>query len=404
MTDSRGLVIFEAFPVQYHAPVYAQVARRARELGCNEPVRVAYSTIATATGFKDQGFGRTIGWGGSVLEGYDYDVLDAHDGGPISGGFWSHRSRGVGAYLERHRPRAVLLSSVYTAFDVAALLHARRLGAEVWLRQETQDEALPRSAAKAAVRGLVYRALYGLVDRFFAIGELNRAHYLRHGVAADRIGRAPYCTVDRIGSDAAVSPAACAEARAALRLDADDFVLLFSGKLIPKKNPDIVVRAIARLPEALQRRLTVVYCGDGEMLDELKTLAAGIGSPARYRFEGFVGQADLSRYYLAADCLVLPSRRMGETWGLVVNEAMQAGAKVIVSDAVGSSADLRGAPGVEPFASEDAGGLADALERHLASPVTRVDVRRAIAPYSVDVAAEAIARRFVAKAGIKLPA
>jgi len=30
--------------------------------------------------------------------------------------------------------------------------------------------------------------------------------------------------------------------------------------------------------------------------------------------------------------MVLPSRRAGETWGLVVNEALQAGCAVIVSE------------------------------------------------------------------------
>ena len=41
------------------------------------------------------------------------------------------------------------------------------------------------------------------------------------------------------------------------------------------------------------------------------------------------------------DILALPSRRMGETWGLVANESMQAGCGVIVSDAVGSGEDFK---------------------------------------------------------------
>jgi len=43
--------------------------------------------------------------------------------------------------------------------------------------------------------------------------------------------------------------------------------------------------------------------------------------------------------YAAADALVLPSDA-GETWGLVVNEAMAAGLPAITSDQVGCSADL----------------------------------------------------------------
>ena len=53
---------------------------------------------------------------------------------------------------------------------------------------------------------------------------------------------------------------------------------------------------------------------------------------------GFVNQADLPSYYHAADVLVLPSE--SEPWGLVVNEAMAAGALPVLSDRVGATPDL----------------------------------------------------------------
>jgi len=40
------------------------------------------------------------------------------------------------------------------------------------------------------------------------------------------------------------------------------------------------------------------------------------------------------------DCLILPSHGPGETWGLVVNEAMACGLSVIVSNKVGCASDL----------------------------------------------------------------
>ena len=393
--DRSGLVIFEAFPVQYHAPVYASIAAQVAAAGVTEPVRVAYSSIATATGFKDSGFGTTIGWGAGVLEGYEHDVIGAHAGGAMSGHFLTHRASGVGAYLDRVRPRAVLLTSLFTAYDLAALWHAGRIGAEVWLRTETQDFAGTRSGVKRLVRTAFYRLAYARIDRFYAIGTLNRAHYLAHGVDERQLGRAPYCTVDRIGSDEPLSDPARRAIRARLGIADDRFVLLFSGKLIPKKNPDIIPRAIARLPADLQRRITVVYCGNGELLDEVKYLAATLAPTCDFHFPGFVGQAELPDWYLAADCMALPSRRMGETWGLVVNEAMQAGARVIASDAVGSMADLGEAPGVAVFRNGDVADFARALAAQMTSPVDRRAIRAAIAPYSVDAAAGAIAADFV---------
>ena len=51
-------------------------------------------------------------------------------------------------------------------------------------------------------------------------------------------------------------------------------------------------------------------------------------------FAGFRNQSELPRYLAAADVLVLPSDA-GETWGLVVNEAMACGLPAIVSRAAG---------------------------------------------------------------------
>ncbi len=54
---------------------------------------------------------------------------------------------------------------------------------------------------------------------------------------------------------------------------------------------------------------------------------------------GFLNQSELPAAYIAADLLVLPSG-WHETWGLVVNEAMNFGLPIVVSDRVGCAADL----------------------------------------------------------------
>ena len=54
---------------------------------------------------------------------------------------------------------------------------------------------------------------------------------------------------------------------------------------------------------------------------------------------GFKNQTELPEYYAMADIFVLPSG-VGETWGLVVNEAMCFSLPVILSDIVGCGTDL----------------------------------------------------------------
>ncbi len=70
---------------------------------------------------------------------------------------------------------------------------------------------------------------------------------------------------------------------------------------------------------------------------------AAPAAPGRSRpqasFVGFLNQREISRAYVAADCLILPSDYR-ETWGLVANEALASGLPALVSDACGCAEDL----------------------------------------------------------------
>jgi glycosyltransferase involved in cell wall biosynthesis len=86
-------------------------------------------------------------------------------------------------------------------------------------------------------------------------------------------------------------------------------------------------------------------------------------------FTGFLNQSEISKAYVAADGLVLPSDH-GETWGLVVNEALASGLACLVSDACGCAEDLAG--GGFTFPMGNIGALADKLVR-----LRRGELRRA---------------------------
>jgi glycosyltransferase involved in cell wall biosynthesis len=74
-------------------------------------------------------------------------------------------------------------------------------------------------------------------------------------------------------------------------------------------------------------------------------------------FAGFLNQTEISKAYVAADVLVLPSD-YSETWGLVVNEAMASGLPCIISDRCGCAPDLGGVNGNMTYACGDVEGLA----------------------------------------------
>jgi glycosyltransferase involved in cell wall biosynthesis len=77
----------------------------------------------------------------------------------------------------------------------------------------------------------------------------------------------------------------------------------------------------------------------GQRSDPINREQVTDNAKPRATFTGFLNQTEVSRAYVAADVLVLPSD-YSETWGLVVNEAMASGLPSIVSDRCGCAEDL----------------------------------------------------------------
>lgn len=104
---------------------------------------------------------------------------------------------------------------------------------------------------------------------------------------------------------------------------------LFVGRLIPVKNLPWLIDRFSFHPE-----LELDIVGFGEEKEHLEQL---IHTP-NIRLIGAVNNVELSSYYQKADVFILPS--LTETWGLVVEEALNNGLPVMLSNMVGSADDL----------------------------------------------------------------
>jgi glycosyltransferase involved in cell wall biosynthesis len=383
---SGKLLIFDSHPVQYKAPVYQQLAKL--KPGA---LKVVYCTDCSVRGHRDKDFGQVVAWDTPLLEGYDHLVLNNERGTPLQG-FRSLTGRAIFRLLKSERPDAVVISQFLYQADLTAYLSCLVLRIPIWIRHETQDEAFRRRPWKRMLRALAYRVIYAGVSHAFYIGQLNREHLLRHGMKESRLSFAPYCVDSPIPAMSAETKAAMrSETRARLGIRDGETVVLFSGKLIQKKAPDLILDAFARLGAERRASTRSVFLGSGVMMDELKVRAEQF--PGSAIFPGFVNQRDLPGYYLAADMLVLPSRRMGETWGLVVNEALHAGCGVIVSNAVGSHREFGAWERVRVIPEDDAAACADAIEQLAQFPRSFDWCEKAMEQYTVHAAASAIAAK-----------
>lgn len=230
---------------------------------------------------------------------------------------------------------------------------ARSAGCELWLRAESNDLA-PVAWWKLPLKRLALNWLFNRVDRFLCIGAANKRLYQAFGAPASRLLNAPY-SVDnyRFVAKAAELRGQRADIRRKWAIDENAVCFLFCGKLIRKKRPlDLVEAAkitVGRIPQ-----LHLLFVGSGELGAELRhscnvafdadgsaedDVSKGQRDKPLASFVGFLNQTEISQAYVAADCLVLPSD-CGETWGLVVNEAMASGLPCIVSDRCGCAEDL----------------------------------------------------------------
>lgn len=206
------------------------------------------------------------------------------------------------------------------------------------------------------------RYIYRHADGIAVYGEHVRRHLIGLGVSPGRIFVAAHA-LDNAIYNRPVSAEARAELRATLGLSAQR-VILFVGRFDVVKGLDVLVEAARLLG---RKDVVLVFVGDGEEKERIRAACGTASVPVR--FAGHVPTGELYRYYALADIFVLPSvtTEYGrETWGLVVNEAMNQGVPVIVSDAVGAAAGglVRDGETGRVVPERDAPALADAL-RHL---------------------------------------
>jgi glycosyltransferase involved in cell wall biosynthesis len=164
------------------------------------------------------------------------------------------------------------------------------------------------------------------------------------------------------------------------------------GRLHEEKGFDLLLLAAARLRDE-RRAFRLTIAGEGPAAGDLAALTAKLGLGAIADFPGWI--APPSRLLGALDLFVCPSRT--ESFGLVVVEAMAAGAPVVATDIEGPR-DILGEGLYGRLAPpEDPGALAEAIALALDDPARTLETARraqaeAVAPYGV----EAGGRRLIA--------
>jgi glycosyltransferase involved in cell wall biosynthesis len=109
-------------------------------------------------------------------------------------------------------------------------------------------------------------------------------------------------------------------------------VALFLGRLHPKKNVDLLIRAWCQAAPPTEWHLIIAGTGSPAYADRLRALATRLKLDDRVHFVGHVSGSDKEYLLRRADWFLLPSKQ--ENFGIAVLEAMSKGCAVAVSDQV----------------------------------------------------------------------
>jgi len=320
----KRLAIVASHVIQYQDPFF-------RLLGGERDIdlTVLYCSSAGAETYRDDDMKTTLAWDIELLQGYRYRFLRnlARDG---SSGYFRLINPGIVPALIRGRYDAVIFMFGWGA--VTALLGM----AACWLTRTPfflyGDSSFPppERTFRAKLRAWLLRRLFARAAGFMVSGKLNADYYRHYGANERTFFLLPWAVDnDRF---AAASPDALRERYGIAN---DSIVILFSAKLVPRKDPMTLLRAF----EAMTSRghATLVFMGDGELRDELEGYAREHGIE-HVHFTGFINQRDIPAHYAMSDVFVLPS--VYEPRGAVINEAMACGLPVVVTDRCGSIGDI----------------------------------------------------------------
>lgn len=375
-----GLLIIATHPVQYHAPVFRYLHNT-----LNLDLTVIYGSNRGAVSYLDKEFGVKLSWDIDLLSGYrHYFLKNEHKDIEIKKGVVCEG--GLERLMDLINPSAVLILGYSANIYQRAWLHAKKRKWPVFFRMETYDEPHHKLFHRGWVRDSVLRMIYKKTQAFCYIGDASKRHYQRLGVRDENLFFSPYAVENATFRRDEISRDELRKSqRRKLGIESFSRVILYSGKLIPKKNAEIILHALSFMSQEELGKIAVLYLGDGPRKADLQRIARRTPS-LKVIFCGFQNQTQLSSFYHAADMLVLPSRYK-ETWGLVVNEALAHGLPCVVSNRVGCASDLieKGVTG-ETFEAGDAGALTKAIKRvcaYAGEAETQKKCKEKVAPYSI---------------------
>ncbi len=391
----KRLAIITTHPIQYNAPFFRKLAESGEI-----DLKIFYTWARGAGDKHDPGFGQTVEWDIPLLEGYPYMFVKN-----ISVRPGSHHYKGIICpslidEIKAYYPNAILIYGWHFHAHLRAMRYFKGK-IPVWFRGDStlmdydyktlkevcsffinksqlartrslkdyETSGTPNlgkveflnhklqitnffiaifSFLKFTLRKLYLTNIFRHIDKAFYVGIHNKAYFKAHGLKEEQLIHMPHAVDNEFFSlhhDSREKTAR--DWRKTLGIADNDFVVLFAGKFEPKKNPELLVKAIIEINEQAittshlqifkfsNFQIHLIMVGNGILEQELRHLT---DTKKYIHFLPFQNQTNMPVVYRLGNVFCLPS--ISETWGLGLNEALASGRPVIASDKVGGAPDL----------------------------------------------------------------
>jgi glycosyltransferase involved in cell wall biosynthesis len=341
------IAVIVTHPIQYHLVIWRGITKLE-----NVDLLVMYCSDHGVKESFDKDFGLKFKWDIPLLSDYNYKFY--------KNAFYA-RKEGFFKFVNWGIIREILFGKYkYVYFHgfgyfthVAGMFCAKITGKKIILRNISYALTPPKFVKKLMI-GTVLK----MPDDIMYIGKLNYQYFKAYNVSDSKLIWAPHIVDNAFFQDEKQKiKNNVYEIRTKYKISENQNVLLFCGKLFSKKQPLLLLDAF--LKAKIKDNWTLVFAGIGKDLDELEKRAED--STRKVIFTGFLNQSKISEIYSISRILVLPSL-YDETWGLVVNEALNFDCAVIVSDRVGCGPELVKDKSGIVFKADSINDLINALE------------------------------------------
>ena len=161
-------------------------------------------------------------------------------------------------------------------------------------------------------------------EGYFSTTPIGDEYFITYGANKEKIYKYPFTSLYE--ADILKEPITINE-KLKLRKElavSEEWMVITVGQFIYRKGFDLLIEAASRLSKKIG-----IYIVGGEPTEEYIKLCKD-KNISNVHFEGYKDKVSLSKYYMAADVFILPTRE--DIWGLVINEAMAYGLPIITTE------------------------------------------------------------------------